>query len=428
MTVNIQYHIMLIEYSVENFRSISEKTTFSMLASKGPSKPENLIKIEKNPNVKKLLKSCVIYGANASGKTNQIFALQVIRDFVVYSKNNNKGDKLPHTPFVLSKAFVEKPTRFEVDFISDNTEYIYKFSYDADQIITEELSYFKGKTEKFIFKREKDQLETFVDDDELSGLFRHTGDNVLFLSKANNEYKKFGPVFEWFNINLRTLGPIFGIGDKHTIDYINKSKDCKNKVLKILNYADFDISDISGNVIKIDKSGIPPGMLEYIEHVTKKPLDEGELLRTELKSVHIRDDGQEIVNDFSDFESDGTCIFFNILGIWLDALENHQRVLVIDEIDTRLHPDLIMYLLKMFHDTEFNKADSQLIFTTHNTRILSTDFFRRDQVWFTEKDKHTKTTNLFSLYDYENRTDRSIEKAYYTGRYGGLPDIVYGRI
>jgi len=398
-----------------------------MLASKGYSKPENLIKIEKNPNIKKLLKSCVICGANASGKTNQIFALKVIRDFVVSSKNYNKGDKLPYSPFVLSKAFAEKPTRFEVDFISDNTEYRYGFSYNADQIINEELSYFKGKKEKFIFKREKDQLEAFVDDKELSGLFRHTGDNVLFLSKANNEYKKFGPVFEWFNINLRTLGPVFGIGDGHTIKYVNKSKENKTKVLKILNYADIDIFDISGGVIKVEKSDIPPGMRDLIEYVTKKPFDEIPL--TELKSVHKRvDDKEPVINDFSDFESDGTCIFFNILGIWLDALENHQRVLVIDEIDTRLHPDLIMYLLKMFHDTEFNKADSQLIFTTHNTRILSTDFFRRDQIWFTEKDKVAKNTDLFSLYDYEKRNDRSIEKAYYTGRYGGLPDIVYGRI
>ncbi|WP_172673929.1 ATP/GTP-binding protein [Methanogenium cariaci] len=115
-------------------------------------------------------------------------------------------------------------------------------------------------------------------------------------------------------------------------------------------------------------------------------------------------------------------------GIILDALENHQRILVIDEFDTRLHPDLIMYLLKMFHDENYNKVDSQLIVTTHNTRILASDFFRREQIWFTEKSKDTKSTILYSLFDYEDRVDRSIEKGYFSGRYGGLPDILYGRI
>jgi len=117
-----------------------------------------------------------------------------------------------------------------------------------------------------------------------------------------------------------------------------------------------------------------------------------------------------------------------MLGIILDALENHQRILVIDEFDTRLHPDLIMYLLKIFHDENNNIANSQLIVTTHNTRILASDFFRREQIWFTEKNKKNKSTNLYSLFDYEDRVDKSIEKGYFTGRYGGLPDIFDGRI
>ncbi len=87
-----------------------------------------------------------------------------------------------------------------------------------------------------------------------------------------------------------------------------------------------------------------------------------------------------------------------------------------------------MYLLKMFHDENYNKVDSQLIVTTHNTRILASDFFRREQIWFTEKSKDTKSTILYSLFDYEDRVDRSIEKGYFSGRYGGLPDILYGRI
>jgi len=419
---------MLVEYSVENFRSISEKTTLSMLAAKGNSKPENLIRVEKIPDIKKLLRSCVIYGANASGKTNQILALDVIKKIVINSKNNNKGDELSYEPFVLSTACAEKPTSFELDFISNGTEYKYNFSYNRDEILVEELSYIKGRKEKYLFKREGDSLETFGDDEELAGLFRHTGDNVLFLSKANNEYKPFGPVFEWFNKNLNTFGQISGIGPQVTIEYLNKSSENKQRLLKILSYADFDISDVSGDIIKVDKSELPESLINLIEADTEKPFQDIKVMRTELHSIHTRDDGQEVVNKFSEFESAGTKVFFNILGIWLDALENHQRVLVIDELDTRLHPDLIMYLLRLFHDEDLNKSNSQLIFTTHNTRILSTDFFRREQIWFTEKNKAAKNTDLFSLYDYEKRGDRSIEKAYYAGRYGGLPDIIDGRI
>ncbi len=419
---------MLIEYRVENFRSIAEKTILSMLTSKERRKAYNLIKVEGIPGVTKLLKSCVIYGANASGKTNQIQALDLIKFLVITSKNLNKGDKLPYFPFVLSAEYEKKPTSFEIDFIRGKTEYRYSFSYNANEIISEELSYIKKKDETFIYKRNRDTLEAFVDVDELMGLFRHTGDNVLFLSKANNEYKPFGEVFEWFNSNLNYFGQISEIGDKYSIDYMNRSVENKEKVLKILQYADFDISDVLGNVIRMDRSEVPDPVVQFIEKQIGKSLSEGEFVRTELKSVHIRDDGTSIIKKFEEFESAGTNVFFNILGIILDALENHQRILVIDEFDTRLHPDLIMYLMKIFHDEDNNRANSQLIVTTHNTRILASDFFRREQIWFTEKNKKNKSTDLYSLFDYENRVDRSVEKGYFTGRYGGLPDIFDGRI
>ncbi|WP_440951043.1 AAA family ATPase [Methanosphaerula subterraneus] len=395
-----------------------------MLTSKERKKAYNLIKVENNPNIKKLLKSCIIFGANASGKSNQIRALSLIKQIVITSKQLNKGDKLPYLPFKLGVAYEGKPTIFELDFLSHNTEYKYSFSYNVDEIISEELSYFKGKNEHHIFKRSKDTINAFDDEDELKGLFKHTGSNVLFLSKANNEYKPFGPVFEWFNINLRYFEQISELHNRYTIQYMNKSKENKDKVLKILNYADFDISDVLSNKIKMKRSDINEYFLGLIEKDQPGLIKDGDLIKYELKSVHKRDDGSDIVNDFSLFESAGTEVFFNVLGLILDSFENHQRVLVIDEFETSLHPDLIQYLLRIFHDKEYNKVNSQLIVTTHNTKILSSDFFRREQIWFTEKKKDTKNTDLFSLYDYEGRIDRSIEKAYFTGRYGGLPDIL----
>lgn len=415
---------MLIEYSVENFRSISEKTTFSMLPSKERKKAENLIRVDGVSGVTKLLKSAVIFGANASGKTNQIRALDLMQFIVRMSRNFNKGDKIPYFPFILNSEYAEKPTTFSLNFIIDETEYRYSFSYNADEIISEELVYFKGKSEKTIFIRNQNNLQAYQDDDEQQGLFRHTGNNVLFLSKANNEYKPFGPAFKWFNENLNYLDSIMDIGDRYTINYMNRSQDNKDKIINLLNFADFDIHDISGTIKTLKRTDIPDIVIQFIEKDTKKPLPDGAIMTSELKSVHTRDDGYQITNTFSEFESAGTQIFFNLLGLFLDAFENHQRVLIIDEFDTRLHPDLITYIFRLFHSNKINRMNSQLIVTTHNTRLLSADIFRREQIWFTEKKKNTRNTDLYSLFDYEKRLDRSIEKNYFSGRYGGVPDIM----
>lgn len=415
---------MLIEYSVENFRSISEKTTFSMVPSKERKKAENLIRVDGVPGVTKLLKSAVIFGANASGKTNQIRALDLMQFIVRMSKSYNRGDKIPFYPFILSSEYATKPTTFSINFITDQTEYRYSFSYNADEIISEELVYFKGKSEKTIFIRNQNDLQAYQDDDEQQGLFRHTGNNVLFLSKANNEYKPFGSAFEWFNKNLNYLDSILDIGDRYTIEHMNKSQDNKEKIINLLNYADFDIHDVSGMIKTLKRSEIPDIIVQFIEEDTNKPLPDGVMMTSELKSVHTREDGHQITNTFSEFESAGTQMFFNLLGLFLDAFENHQRVLIIDEFDTRLHPDLISYIFRLFHSNKINRMNSQLIVTTHNTRLLSADIFRREQIWFTEKKKQTKNTDLYSLFDYEKRLDRSLEKNYFSGRYGGVPDII----
>ncbi len=415
---------MLIEYSVENFRSISEKTTFSMVPSKERKKAENLIRVDGVTGVTKLLKSAVIFGANASGKTNQIRALDLMQFIVRMSRNFNKGDKIPYFPFILNSEYAEKPTTFSLNFIIDETEYRYSFSYNADEIISEELVYFKGKSEKTIFIRNQNDLQAYQDDDEQQGLFRHTGNNVLFLSKANNEYKPFGPAFKWFNENLNYLDSIMDIGDRYTINYMNRSQENKDKIINLLNFADFDIHDVSGTIKTLKRTDIPDIVIQFIEKDTKKPLPDGAIMTSELKSVHTRDDGHQIINTFSEFESAGTRIFFNLLGLFRDAFENHQRVLIIDEFDTRLHPDLITYIFRLFHSNKINRMNSQLIVTTHNTRLLSADIFRREQIWFTEKKKNTRNTDLYSLFDYEKRLDRSIEKNYFSGRYGGVPDIM----
>jgi hypothetical protein len=446
---------MLIEYSIENFRSISETKKFSLLPAKGSSKPGNLLTIEDNKNIKKLLKSCVIYGANASGKTNVIYALHIIRDLVLNSKNYNVGDEVNgYFPFALDSKYSNKPTKFMIHFIKDHIEYKYGFSYTSEKIISEELLYYKGKKERYFFKRNLDKIEPSEDMEELTNLFRNTGDNVLFLSKANNEYKKFKPVFEWFSKNISifgtAMGPLFPLlSPEFTISYMNSSPENKQKVLKLLHYADFNISDIKGKTVPVGNKPLEDfktyilsmviDAQDKIDTIEKKisPTVLKERLNKpvsyspslfELMSVRETSDGKTIIKDFVPFESAGTTQFFNIIGLWLEALQDENKVIVIDEFDTRLHPDLQIYLIQLFHDPEINRKNSQLIITSHNTRLLALDIFRREQILFTEKNTESQSTEFFSLYDYEKRQDRSVEKNYFFGRYGALPDITYGEI
>lgn len=421
---------MLIEFSAENFRSIKDRITFSMLTARGNSKEYNLIKVKKCPNVKRLLKSCVIYGANASGKTNVIVALSVIKKMVKYSKDMNRGDTFyEYDPFILDIENENKPTFFEINFIKNSKEYKYSFSYNKDRIISEELSYQIKNEEVFFFKRKDKEFEPFTDPEDLNFLFRHTGENVLFLSKANNEYEPFGEIFEWFSKSLNPIGPTSNFYDINTLDFMLKSNENKAKVLNLLTYADFDISNIVGEIKKIYVSDLRAKEQQILSLIDDKSINENiTLSHPEIKFVHTRNDGSEVLTDFDEFESEGTKRFFCMSGPWLDALTEEYQLLVVDELDVKLHPDLVKYLINIFHDPEINKCNSQLIFTTHNTHILSTDFFRRDQIWFTEKEREQKNTKLFSLHDYEKRNDRSIEKAYFMGRYGGLPELTYGRL
>lgn len=443
---------MLIEYSIENFRSIAEPITMTMLPAKGTSKPGNLIKVDNNKNVKKILKSCIIYGANASGKTNLIFALSVMKFLVINSKNFNAGDKLVgYLPFILDNDHSNKPTCFKIHFIKDDIEYKYSFSFNLDKVITEELSSsHKGKREQYIFKRQNNDFEPFQDRNELTSLFRNTGENVLFLSKANNEYKDFRPIFEWFNNDLIATSSTPNLfmpplTPQFTIDYMNRSDEHKHKVLNLLHHADFNIFDISGKNIpfgspktlenfksfllsmtsEISKAGIVNK--ENQPNLDKMQLQGG--FFPEFKTIRKKTDSSEVViQDFIPFESAGTNQFFNIAGLWLDALQDETKLLIIDEFDIRLHPDLQFYLIQLFHDPEINQKNSQLIFTSHNTQLLSRDIFRREQIIFAEKNPETQSTERYYLYDYEKRQDRSLEKNYFMGRYGGLPDIKYGEI
>ncbi len=415
---------MLIEFNIENFRSIKQELTLSMVSTKDKSFENNLIKTEVLKE-DSLVKSAILYGANASGKTNVLIALDELRNLVLTSHDNQKGYEIPFYPFKLDKLFLKKPTKLSVTFIKDGIKYIYGISYNKEKIISEYLYYFPKNHKRIIFERKNTNEYKFVTDEKkqifISG---RTLPNVLFLSKATHENLEIvSPAFDWFKDNLRIILSTDYLGFSDSTAKMLEEDDTKKMILKAIYEADFGIDDISINMVELESNNLFKELSPRIKELTLA-IGEDEIAKSskkkelfEIKTLH-----NDVLFDLGE-ESDGTRRMLSLIGPWIDALKN-GRVLVVDEIDTKLHPKLNEFLIKLFHDETQNKKNAQLIITTHNTNLLDIqDIFRRDQIWFTEKNNKTGATDLYSLVEFSPRKDKNIEKGYLAGKYGAIPYI-----
>lgn len=411
---------MLIECSVENFRSIKDQVTLSMVATKDLSLDGNLIKNVLNED--SLLRTAVIYGANASGKTNVVSALGFLKALVMNSHNHQKGQGIKFTPFKLEKKCLNKPTKMSIVFIKSEVKYYYEVSFDNEKVVEEFLFYYPNNKKAAIFERSDSKGYKFtVDEKEQKVISERTLPNVLYLSKATQEnYKKTAEAFDWFKDNLQVVGTTDNPALSNvTVELMKKDTDQKNYVLKALLEADVGIDDvltISKKISPADLKNLPPEVIKLL--LGDKP---------ELEAYQIQTLHKGVVFDFQNEESEGTKRIFSLIGPWIDALKN-GRILFVDELDTKLHHLLNIFLIRLFHDPTQNKTNAQLIFTTHNTNLLDQDIFRRDQIWFTEKNAEVGSTDLYSLTEYSPRKDKDIEKGYLAGKYGALPFIKENRI
>ncbi|MBR3425501.1 MAG: ATP-binding protein, partial [Neisseriaceae bacterium] len=354
---------MLIEMNVTNFRSFKEKQTFSMVKGTGKELPNNAFTAQMSSGKSiDLLHSAAIYGANASGKSNFLYALYAMERIVTQRKEN-----LPVVPFRLHTEYKDKPTEFEVTVLIDGVRYQYGFSATEKQIYDEWLfAYPKGKVQTW-FEREwneesKEYKWTFSN--HLTGekqLWKKaTKNNTLFLSTAvqvfekNNEKLKL--LFDWFKETLQFAGS-GNLGDGlFTISMCEKNKENKKDILKYLKIADFNICDIDIKKENIDfPIDMPQELQEFISLRAKKVL-----------FAHHNNNQEQVFFDWEEDESTGTKRFFSISGVWLDILKNGHIVLV-DELNNSMHPELVKFLVKLFHNKETNPKNAQLIFTTHDT-------------------------------------------------------------
>lgn len=415
---------MLIEFRVENFLSIQDEQVLSMVAS---SDNTFLTSHTNNDKKLKLLKSSVLYGANASGKSNIIKALAIMKKIVISSANGQRGDKLPIIPFLLGNED-NKSTKFEIIFIQNDTKYQYGFILNSEKILEEWLLVFgeSNRAQKW-FERiynEKEEKYNYSFGAKFLGskqLWENsTRDNALFLSVAiqlNNEQLK--PVFDFFLKYIRvTCTDSWNDGQKVTIDILRQDKQ---KIISYLKRADLDIEDIVVEETELNKTNLmQENIPQKIKQMMQTDLEKGaRLKKTDIKTIHTNQQGKQILFDMLELESQGTQKFFKLIGPWVEALEQGYTI-VVDELNTHLHPLMTKFLVNLFHNEDLNKSNAQLIFTTHDTSILNQDVFRRDQIWFCEK--QNKATKLYPLSDFKVRKDKTnLENDYLLGRFGALP-------
>ena len=372
-----------------------------------------------------LLKSAVIYGANAGGKSNFLKAMDTMRWLIINSsKNLQAKESLRLIPFKLSTDTLNEPCRFEIIILIDDIKYRYGFEADKKEIKSEWLFMAKKIKEDPLFIREKDEIQVFSRFKEGKGLEERTRDNALFLSvcaQFNGAISE--KILEWFfNFNV-----ISGLQDKHYLNYsanmfLNNDNE-RSKILDLVKKADLGISNINVETSKLTEDKLPANMPDDLKKT---------LLGKDVMSIltfHKLADKNganvgSVAFDFENEESEGTKKYFRLSGPIIDTLIN-GKILVIDELDARLHPILIREIVKLFNSKITNPSNAQLIFATHDTNLLNLNIFRRDQIWFAEKD-NSDATDLYSLSEYRLpkgnvRNDASFEKDYIQGRYGAIP-------
>lgn len=412
---------MIVQFSVENFMSIKEKVIFSMLASSDKEIPENLI-LGKKENY---LKSAVMYGANASGKSNLIKAMNAVVIMMRNSNNMQPGLKLPIVPFKFDKEYVKKPSSFELIMIINNIKYVYGFVADENRIYEEYLYYYPNGKETELFERTQVNKYHYTSNENvLKDIVSKNMENKFLLATATTwNYEKTKPVYEFITNGIEILFDYNTIKPLSFSLYKNDNNgELKEFSLNILNEAEMNISGYNVTNVEITD-----------EQLSAIPLELRGFFNKKTRSFHITtrhnittEDGKEedIDLDFEE-ESLGTQNMFILNPILLYVLKK-GKVLIIDELDRSLHPFLVEYIVKIFNSEKYNKNGAQLIFNTHDTNLLNLSLFRRDQIWFTEKDYKKGATDLYPLDDFPVRKTENVEKGYLNGRYGAIPFIALG--
>jgi uncharacterized protein len=414
---------MLVEFRVKNFRSLRDEQVLSLVASKDKTLQNTHTQQTGIAAVPLLVRSAVIYGANASGKSNLIKALQYMRAMVTESATSvQPGQTFSVQPFKLDGASAGQMSEFEATFLIDGLRYQYGFAMTAQRIMGEHLLVYKAFkpqrwfTRQYDVDQEKDMYEFGPGLKGPKNLWEGaTRPNSLFLSMAvqlNSEDLR--PVFDWFLNHLVIFNEQNPLNPQVSIQMLQQT-DRRKAICDFLTAADMSVADIDVQTRKVAGQTVHVDFLAGKSEIRTEERDE-----SQVRFHHVTELGKAVF-DLAD-ESSGTRSLLFLAGPVLDIL-GRGLTLIIDELDTSLHTLLVRELVRLFHRSDINTAGAQLIFTTHDTSLLDApNLFRRDQVWFAEKDNN-QCSSLVGLSDFSPRKKEALERGYLMGRYGGIPFI-----
>ncbi len=404
---------MLLEFSCSNHKSIRNKVLFSALAGSDNTNEDMLADI----NGIRVLKSAVIYGANGSGKSNFVDAIAFVKNLVMNSINHQPGEGIRQIPHKLES--VSTDSCYAMQFIANGVRFAFGFTLNNLLVKEEYLYYFPNGRQTKIFEREN---ENFTAGNKFRNKFNSCKDvmksNRLLLSCAANfsMVQEVQDVFAFFRDELVIYNPNNGVDESwmnYSLHQMNTNPEMKQAVLKLMRGLDMGVQDIK---VKIEQADVDATALpDFLSDDFKS-----NLLREKINVVSARVVYDTFETDLFTEESNGVKKLFAFLSPFMDIMMN-GKILICDELETSLHESLVHGLVRLFMQQKY-ESQAQLFFTTHDTSLLDTDIFRRDQIWFTELDQKDRSTELYSLIEVKNiRKDEKFGKGYISGRYGAIP-------
>lgn len=402
---------MLLEFSCSNHRSIRDEITFSAMASKDTTFEEKTKEI----SCGRVLRSAIIYGANAAGKSNLIDAIAFMQNLVLGSINFQPGIGIRNNPHKLEGY--SKPSTYKIQFVSNDVRYAFGFTLKETLVSEEYLYCFPNNRQAVIYEREE---ESFVEGSRFKGKFSSCKDvlkpNRLLLSCAANfsSIAEIASAFNFFRNELVVYNP----GSQsnwlnYSLHQLASNSAMKDAVLTFLSELGTGIKDVNITIDKqkLDPASLPPFLADEFKAA---------LLQNDFDSVTPRIVYENMETDLMEEESAGIKKLFGILCPLIDIMFN-GKVLICDELEDSLHESLLYGLVEMFMNAQSSEF-SQMIFTTHETGILNLGLFRRDQIWFAEMDPQRRATDIYSLAEIKNvRKEDNFGRGYISGKYGAIP-------
>ena len=406
---------MLLEFRVRNYRSIRDEQALNLIASGDKELAATHLAYTGLKSAPHALRTVVVYGPNASGKSSLLRALDYMRAVVAESATViQPGQTYNVQPFKLDTATAHQPTEFEITFLLSGVRHQYAFAMTPQRIVSESLLVYRSSKPTQLFSRQHIDGDDYEFSTYLTGprkLWQEsTRPNALFLSMAaqlNSE--QLSPVFNWIVRNITFLPAGATVLPDFTTALL-ATEQGRVSIRDFLSAADISIADVQ----VVPRKGMQAQWVMGASGLQASQ-EEREFLMPVFEHKTPKGSAKFELHD----ESEGTQRLYGLIAPVLDCLRE-GRVLVVDELDSSLHTLLVRRLVDMFQTPELNSNGAQLIFSTHDTSLLDHTLFRRDQIWFTEKDAD-QATRLYPLTDFSPRKQEALERGYLAGRYGAVP-------